>query len=155
MIWWEVSRGWLYAEKNFINNKKTTEEGDMEIPSSEKTPISVGRLKLHGNHSGHKQEARILIGGGVPRHALSFKMYENPVANLFCREIMRAPTIFLPGEWDRHIPKRRKVSMLEQTKEWKKIKVQETLIVGNKVEESFIVPVNKPSSSPIPLKDKV
>jgi hypothetical protein len=35
------------------------------------------------------------------------------------------------------------------------IKVEETLIITNKVEESFIVPDNKPSLSPIPLKDEV
>jgi hypothetical protein len=108
----EVSKGEFYVdgERNFIKNNKTTKYGDQEMPSSKKTLTTMGSIRFLANPSNQEQQGRKSTGGGVPRHALSFNMYENPVANLICREIMYVPRVNLPGEWDRHVPKRIKFS---------------------------------------------
>jgi hypothetical protein len=58
-----------------------------------------------------KRTARIKTGGGVPKHSLSSK---HLVINLHRREIAKVPARDLPGEWDHHIPKRKRGS----TSEW-------------------------------------
>ena len=69
------------------------------------TPLAMVRVATPPLPAKKKLGARMSTGGKTPRRCF---VSRNPVANLNRKEYMHVPAKDLPGEWDRHLPKREK-----------------------------------------------
>ena len=98
------------------------EEGQVPIANNQVSeeplppPILVAAIKEIPPPVNMRRTARMSTGGKAPRHCLAAP---TPVANVFRREIMHVPAEDLPGEWDRHLPKRVAKEASSGWMEWK------------------------------------